>query len=167
MRVPSCCRAPLALVCLFVAGFFVRADETKIALDKLPKVVVDAVKARYPDAKLLSAVLETEDGKTFYEVLVQNKDQKIDVLVTPTGEITEVEKQIPVDKLPEKVSKAVEAKYPKATHKLVEEVYKVTKAEEKLTHYEVYLVTADKKSLEVYVAPDGKIIKEKEWKEAK
>ena len=59
----------------------------------------------------------------------------------------------------EAVTKAVEAKYPKATLQKAEEVIKVEKKQEKLAYYEVLLVTAEKKKLEVSVAPDGKIVK--------
>ena len=52
----------------------VRADdEEKVALDKLPKTVVDAVKVRFPDAELKEASKETEKGKTTYEVGIVNK----------------------------------------------------------------------------------------------
>jgi len=149
-------------VSLMVVLTAVRADEEKVPLDKLPKAVVDAVKARFPDAKLVSAEKETEDGKTVYEVAITNKDQKIEVTLTPEGEITEIEKVIAAKDLPEKVSKALEAKYPKADYKMIEEVIKVEKKQEKLAYYEVLLVTADKKKLEVSVTPDGKITKEED-----
>ena len=139
-----------------------RADEEKVPLDKLPKVVVDAVKARFSDAKLLSAEKETEDGKTVYEVVIQNKDQKIEVTLTPQGEITEIEKQIKAKDLPTKVAKALEDKYPKATYKVIEEVIKVEKKKEQAPYYEVLLVTADKKKLEVVLTADGKITKEED-----
>ena len=57
------------------------------------------------------------------------------------------------------VTKTLEDKYPKATYKMIEEVYKVKDKEEKLEYYEVAVVTAEKKKLEVLVAPDGKIVK--------
>ena len=39
----------------------VRADEEKIELDKVPKPVLDAVKKKFPDAKLTGAAKE-KDG---------------------------------------------------------------------------------------------------------
>ena len=66
--------------------------------------------------------------------------------------------------MPSAASKALEDKYPKATIKLVEEVYKVEGKEDKFEYYEVALVTADKKKVEAHVAKDGKILKAKEEK---
>ena len=80
--------------------------------------------------------------------------------VTPEGEITGYEKQIPAKDMPRAASQALEDKFPKATIKMVEEVYKVVKGQpDKVEYYEVALVTADNKKLEVHVAADGKILK--------
>jgi hypothetical protein len=62
--------------------------------------------------------------------------------------------------LPRAVARALEAKYPRATYRIVEEIIKVEKKEEKLAYYEVLLVTADKKALEVQVTAAGKIVNE-------
>lgn len=152
----------LVAVSLLVVSASTRADEEKVPLDKLPEAVVKAVKARFPDAKLVSAEKEDEDGKTVYEVAITNKDQKIEVTLTPEGEIVEIEKEIAAKDLPEKVAKSLEAKYPKATYKTIEEVIKVKEKKEQSPYYEVLLVTADKKKLEVSVDGDGKIIKEED-----
>ena len=47
-----------ALMILLVAAGVTRADEEDIAISKLPKAVVEGIKAKYPDAKLLSAEKE-------------------------------------------------------------------------------------------------------------
>jgi uncharacterized membrane protein YkoI len=133
--------------------------EESVPLDKVPKPVLDAVKARFKDAKLTEASKETEDGKLVYEVTVNDKGQHIDVTLTPDGEIVLIEKTIAAKDLPKPVTKALEEKYAKATYKIVEEIIKVEKKEEKLAYYEVLLVTADKKKLEVEVSAEGKIIK--------
>jgi uncharacterized membrane protein YkoI len=140
------------------------ADEEKIPLDKLPKAVVKALKDRFPDAELKSAEKEMEDGKTVYDVDLKYKDETYEVDVTPEGEIIGFDKVISAEKLPKAVSKTLEDKYPKATIKGVEEVYKIKDKKEKLESYEVNLVTADKKVLELDVAPDGKILKTTEKK---
>ena len=79
--------------------------------------------------------------------------------LTPEGEILLIEKTIPAKDLPKPVAKTLEEKYPKATYKIVEEIIKLQKKEEKLAYYEVLLVTAEKKKLEVEVSAEGKIIK--------
>ena len=154
----------VAVVGLLVFGAATQADEEKVPLDKLPKAVVKALKDRFPDAELKAAEKETEDGKTVYDVDLKSKGDTYEVLVTPEGEITGFDKVIPASKLPEAVSKTVEDKYPKATIKGVEEVYKVKDKKDKLQYYEVELVTADKKKLELNVARDGKILNTKEIK---
>ncbi len=62
--------------------------------------------------------------------------------------------------MPKAVAKTLEDKYPKATYKIIEEVTK----DDKIVHYEVELVTAEKKGYEVLVDPSGKIVKEEEKK---
>ena len=58
--------------------------------------------------------------------------------------------------MPKAVVKTLEEKYPKATYKVIEEVTK----KDKIAYYEVELVTAEKKTVEVQVDPTGKIVKE-------
>ncbi len=149
----------VVVVGLLVCVGTVQGDEEKVALDELPKAVVEAVKAKFPKAKLVSAEKETEEGKTVYEVAIKNQGQSIDVTLTPDGKIVEIEKQIAAKDLPKAVANALEAKFPKATYQMIEEVIKVKDAKEKLEYYEVLLVTAEKKRFEVSVAPDGKITK--------
>jgi uncharacterized membrane protein YkoI len=147
--------AGVALLALTAAC--VRADEEeKVPLDKLPRAVVDAVGAKFPKAKLVGAAKEKEDGKTVYEVAIKDGDSNIEVTVTPEGKITTVEKEITLKDLPRAVSDAFEAKYPKAAVKKVEEISK----DDKVTAYELLLVTADKKKLEVSFDPKGKLLEE-------
>lgn len=139
-----------------------RSDEEKIALDKLPKAVTDAVKKKFPDAELKSAEIEKENGKDVYEVVIKNKDQTIEVTLSPEGKILAVEKEMAAKDLPKPVTEALESKYPKATIKKVEEVTK----DDKVT-YEVLLVTADKKTVEVEFDPKGKVAQEEKKEEKK
>ena len=136
------------------------ADEEKVALDKVPMPVREAVKVRFKDAKVTGAGKETEDGKLVYEITMKDKGRNIDVTLTPEGAIVLIEKEIARKDLPKPVAKALDEKYPNATYKIVEQVIKVENKEEKLAYYEVLLVTAQKQALEVQVAVDGKILKE-------
>lgn len=137
----------------------VQANEEKVPLDKLPKAVVDAVKKRFPAAELVSAEKETDAGKTVYEVAIKNKEQSIEVTLTPEGTITEIETKIEAKGLPMAVTQALEKKYPKATYQIVEEIVKVKDGKDEPAYYEVLLVTADKKKLEVVLTAEGKITK--------
>jgi len=128
--------------------------EEPVPLDKLPKGVLDVVKARFAGAEMVEAVKEV---KTFYEVTIKDKGQQIDVTLEG-NEIVSIEKVIKADALPKAVAKALEDKYPKATYKIIEEIIKVEKKDERFAYYEILLVTADKKPLEVLLTADGKII---------
>ena len=138
-----------------LAATCVRADEENVPLDKLPKAVVEAVKKMFPDAQLVSASTEDENGKKVFEVAIKNKGQTIEVTLTPEGKLVSVEKEITVKDLPRPVTTSLDAKYAKAVIKKVEEITK----DGKLT-YEVLLVTADKKMLEVVFDPQGKVVQE-------
>jgi hypothetical protein len=146
-----------AVAALFVLAAAVRAGEEKVPLDKLPKAVVEAVKKRFPKAELKGASKEKEGDKTAYEVSVKEAGKNVDVTLTPEGEITLIEKEIAFKDLPKAVAAAYEAKYPKATYKIVEEVIQVKGGKETLGYYEALLVTADKKTLEIEMTPDGKV----------
>jgi hypothetical protein len=144
------------VVLLALTAVCARADEEKVPLDKVPKAVLDAVKAKFPKAKLVGASTEKEDGKTVYEVAIKDGDTNIDVTVTPEGKITTVEKEITLKDVPKAVADALEAKYPKATVSKVEEISK----DDKITEYEFLITTADKKKLEVSFDPKGKFLEE-------
>jgi uncharacterized membrane protein YkoI len=146
----------VAMFGAIVAATSVRADEEKVPLDKVPKAVMDAVKKKFPDVKVTETSKEKEDGKTIYELAFTYKDYKYEVEFEEDGTIVAIDRQIEAKELPKEVAKALEEKYPKATYKLIEEVTK----KDKIEMYEVELVTADKKEIEVQVDPKGKILKE-------
>jgi hypothetical protein len=142
----------------------VRADEQKVPLDKVPKAVLDAVKKRFPSAELVEAAKETEGGKTEFEVSIKDSGHHIDVMVTPKGSITVIEKEISVKDLPKVVRATLKKEFPKAKYKKAEEVTKVNDGNETLDFYEVLLETAAKKKVEAQVDPDGKLRKKEEEK---
>jgi hypothetical protein len=154
-------------VCLFAFAGPVRADEEKVPLDKVPKAVLEAAKKRFPKAEVVGASKETEKDKTVYEVELKEAGKTIDVTLTPEGVITTIEQQIDAKDLPKAVAEALDKKYPKATYKIVEAVYGVKGGKESLDFYEVLLVTAEKKEIEVQILPDGKIKAEEEKKPQK
>lgn len=137
-----------------------RAAEEDIGVDKVPKPVMETVKTRFKDADVTGAAKEEEEGKVVYEVTIKHKGQKIDVTLTPEGELLMIEKTITAKELPKAVSGTLAEKYGKATYKIVEEIFEVKKKEEKLAYYEVLLVKADKSALEVQVTAEGKVVNE-------
>jgi uncharacterized membrane protein YkoI len=129
----------------------------KVPLDKVPRKVLDAIKARFPGAKLLSASTENEDGKTVYEISLTYKDHHHDVTLQPDGTLLGIEREILAKELPKVVAEALAAKYPKATYKTVEELLK---GDGQLYAYEILLVTPEKEKVEVVLDLNGKITKE-------
>ncbi len=150
--------SPLTLL-LFLAAL--PAQELTVPLDKVPKAVMDAVKAKYPGAKLLGASTEKEGDKTVYEISLRFKDHHHDVTLEPEGKIVSIEREIAAKDLPAVVTKALSAKYPKATWKRVEEL---TTGDGTLTGYEVLVVSGAKDTVEVVLDPQGRIIEESRQK---
>ena len=145
-----------AATMLVLTGAFVRAEEVKIALDKLPTAVVKAIKAKYPKAEMVGAEAGEENGKKQFEVKLKNGGHDLEVTLSPAGKILVVEKVIHAKDLPKVVAAAVKAKYPKAAIKKVEELSK----DDKVTGYEVTVVTADKKTVEGEFDAAGKFVDE-------
>lgn len=92
-----------ALLIASAFGLNAQADEEKISLDKVPAAVIKSVKARFPKAKMEGAEKVTEDGETTYEITLKDGEDKFSVSVEADGDITEVEKSIEVEDLPEAV----------------------------------------------------------------
>jgi hypothetical protein len=134
-----------------------RADEEKVPLDKLPTAVVEAIKAKFPKAELVSAEKETDGDETTYEVIIKNGAQELEVSLTPEGKILMVTREIPVRALPKAVIAAIKARYPRAILKSAEEISE----DDKITEYEV-VIAVGKKQLEVTFDPTGKFIEEEE-----
>src|SRR5215475_10879667 len=106
----------------FALAAIVRADEEKVDLDKVPKAVLDAVKKKFPDAKLTGASKEKgDDGKEIFEVAFTFKDHKYEMELMPDGTIIAIDKQLDFKELPKAVAKTLEEKYPKAKYDVIEE----------------------------------------------
>jgi uncharacterized membrane protein YkoI len=67
--------------------------EEEVAIADLPQAVVDAIKKDYPNAELLAAEKETENGETLYDVEFKNDGKTLEAEVTPDGKIVEVEEE--------------------------------------------------------------------------
>ena len=147
-------------ICLLAAICPARGEEEEIPLDQVPKAVLNAIKAKFPGARVTEAVKETENGKTTYEVELEYKDQEYTVSVTANGKITEIEREIELKDLPKAVVDAIKKKYPGAEMEEAEEVTANDK-----TSYEVVIETAEEKDVVVTVDASGKILKEEELEE--
>jgi uncharacterized membrane protein YkoI len=151
-----------ALAAMVLMGAVVRADEDKekkIPLDKVPKVIRDAIDGRFPGADVKSVEKEKEGGKVVFDVDLTHQGRKYEMDILEDGTIIEIEKEVALKDLPEAVTRALREKFPQATIKEVMEVNKVKGKEETPIHYEATIETADKKKQEVIVSLDGKSIK--------
>jgi uncharacterized membrane protein YkoI len=128
--------------------------------DKIPKAVMDALKSKFPKPEITKWSKETEGGKVVYDIEFKQDGRNCEADIKEDGVILNFEKALAAKDLPAAVTKAVERKYPKATHKEIMEITEVKDKVEKLEGYEIVLETADKKEVEVTVAPDGKILED-------
>jgi hypothetical protein len=128
--------------------------------DKLPKAVEDTIKARFPDFKIDKWTKETEDGKVVYDIEGKLNGRKFEADIAEDGTLINYEKEIDAKDLPKVVRDAIDKKYPKSTLKECMEETTVNGKTEKLSAYEVTLVTAEKKEFEVRLSPEGKFLEE-------
>ena len=134
-----------SILALLILAMAAPAEGERVRLNIVPLPVLDAVRTRFKDARLTGADKEVQDAKTIYEIAIKPQGRNIDVTLTPEGAILLIKKEIAAKDLPARVSKALEATYLQATYKELEEVITVQGHQEKLAHYEVVLVTAQKK----------------------
>lgn len=143
----------MALLIAFVPAF---ADEEEVEIKDLPSAVAAALKARFPKAELEEAAKEVEDGKTIYEVEIEDDDATRTVSVSSAGKILEIETELDGDEIPAFILQAVEARYPKA------EIEKAEQAEvDGHFTYELLIEKADGDHVELVLAPAVAIISEK------
>jgi len=150
------------LLAVVLAGFLLAmptaGTQKKPNLDKIPKQVMDALKAKFPKAEIDKWSKEKEDGMVIYDFEFKQEGQKFEADIKEDGTIHNWEREISVKDLPEIVRKAVEAKYPQSVIKEIMAITEVTDGKEELEGYEIILETARKKEIEVTVAPDGKFL---------
>jgi hypothetical protein len=159
---------PLILLLCFAFGC--KKQDEKVAienkpqvdlqLDKIPQVVMDGLKARFPKAEIHKWTEEKEDAIVVYDIEFEQEGWKFEADVKEDGSIHNWEKAIEIKDLPEAVKKAVETEYPKSTIKEIMETTAVNDGKDALKGYEIALETADMKQVEVTVAPDGKILED-------
>jgi hypothetical protein len=95
-----------------IASAAVRADEEKVALDKLRKAVVEAVRKRLPKAEMSGVSQEKEKGKLVYEVSLKKDGKSSDVTLTEDGALTAIEQEVAFEDLPKTMAKTFAEKYP-------------------------------------------------------
>ena len=107
-------RMSVALLACGLLATVARADEPK-DLDKIPKAVLDAIRAKFPRAKIEKWSKEIEHGKEVYDLEFKQDGKKIEADVFADGTIENWEQEFPAKDLPKAVTEAVEKKYAKST----------------------------------------------------
>jgi uncharacterized membrane protein YkoI len=131
-----------------------------LKLDEIPQVVMHTLKAKFPEAEINKWTKEKEGDIVIYDIEFKQQDRKFEADIREDGTIHNWEKEITATNLPEAIKKAVEEKYPNSNLKEIMEITAVKDGQDALEGYEVVLETADKKEVEVTVAPDGKIVED-------
>ena len=133
----------------------------KLELDKIPKAVMDALKARFPKADIQKWTKAKEGDDVVYDIeFLLEKGRKGEADIKENGTYINYELEIPANSLPKVVREAIDKKYPKSTLTIVMEEKEVMGKTEKLSAYEVTIQTSEKKEVELRLAPDGKILED-------
>ncbi len=140
-------------VVLFVTITTCNAQDKKIDIKKVPQKVLDAFHNAYPKAVIKGTSIENENGHHYFEIESMEGTQHIDLLITHSGKITEVEKTIPESELPTSVLKALNMKFKNLK---INKAEKVTSGS-KVT-YELSIESNNKKH-GVVILPNGKFLK--------
>lgn len=124
--------------------------ESKIELSGLPAPVQAAAKKYFSSFETCKASTEKEKGDTYFEIQGKGDGSAdLSVLFTAAGQLVEVEREVPADRLPPAARAEIEKRHPGATVAKVEDLEKHS--------FEVKLVGKDGKKAEVEVSVTGRV----------
>lgn len=124
-----------------------------IAAADCPTTVTDVAKKAFPDATISKCVAE----KKGFEVKMQRKDGSlVELDISDKGVVEQIEEVVPVSTVPEAVTRAFAARYPKMT---ILKAEKQTKAADKAVSFELSFKT-DKGLKEATFKADGTFVEE-------
>lgn len=135
-------------------------DRAPKDLDKIPAKVMNALKAKFPRAEIVKWTREKEGDIVIYDIEFKQDGKKLEADIKEDGSIHNWEMAITEKDVPAAVKQAVEKKYPRATAREIMRITAMKDGKDELEGYEIVLTTADKKEVEVTVAPDGKILED-------
>jgi hypothetical protein len=149
-----------AALCCFALFGKSEAQEEAVSPDKIPAKVMEALKSKFPQAKIDKCTKAKEGDDVVYDIEFKEGTRKCEADIKEGGAYINYEKAIAEKDLPKACREAMEKKYPTATLGDVMEETEVMGKDEKLSAYEVMLTTADKKEVEVRLSPEGKILED-------
>lgn len=159
--IPCMRRATTVGFAVAVFAVAIASADAPVALDKLPKSVLSAVKAKYPNMKMLQAKKRSDDGDNVYTVTLKSDTQILEVSFTPRGKVLETSRKLDRKDLSKIVVLALRKNYPG---------YKLEEARERTIDpsktnrriFVVAIVTAANKKLEVTLDARGSILDAKD-----
>ena len=126
--------------------------ERKVSKEDVPKAALATLKKLAGRAKITEFAEEIEHGHTFYEGSWKSRSgANIDVLVTKSGALVEIEEQVDTDKVPSAVLKAARKAAGKGTRLVCEQKTMIL--------YEVKF-SKDNTRHELLLTPDGRRVEE-------
>ena len=128
--------------------------------DNIPQMVMDGLKAKFPQAEIQKFTHEMEGEMAVYDIEFMQDGVKCEADIADNGTIMSYEKAIMAADLPEAAKMAVEAKYPGMTMKEIMEITAVTDGEETLEGYEVVCENSEMQMMEVMVSSTGEIMED-------
>ncbi|MVF13613.1 hypothetical protein FT643_15835 [Ketobacter sp. MCCC 1A13808] len=140
---------------LFIAVHTIAGEEVKIGLETVPAELMDKVSKLMPEATYQSANTEEENGDLVYEIQgVLADGRKLEVDITPAGDVEEIEVEFTHDLVPGAVLNAVESAYPGFTASFIEASHSESK---KVVGYE-FVGQQGGEKLDLDVSADGRKI---------
>ena len=127
------------------------AQEKKLTRSQLPAAVQRAADEQSKGATVHGYTTEKDERQTVYEVEMTLQGRSRDVTIDSTGNVLEIEEQVPFDSLPEAVRSGLKQA---AGSGQITNVESLTKRGT-LVAYEAHVRAGQKRS-EVQVGPDGK-----------
>jgi Putative beta-lactamase-inhibitor-like, PepSY-like len=138
----------------------VSAQEQAVPQDMIPKAVMDALLGKFPKAKIDKCTKAKEGDDIVHDIEFKQEGRKCEADIKEDGTFINYEKAIAAKDLPKAVRSAIEKRHPKAILKEIMEETEVKGKDEKLSAYEVVLVTAGRKDMELRLSPEGKILED-------
>jgi hypothetical protein len=144
----------ISVSALVLQGFANTPQEQTVRKKDVPKPILEAFQKAYPKATIKGFSRETDQGQLVYEVESSEEKVNRDITYTPDGTVVSIEETLPVDQLPSAVRSSLEKEFPKAK---ISKAEKITKGS--TTHYEFLFRLGKKKTQEIVLDSDGKIVK--------
>src|SRR5215217_6702683 len=88
------------VVFMAIGTAYVRAAEEAVPEDKIPKAVTDALKSKFPQAKVDKCHKEKEGGDVVYDVEFKQEGRHCEADIKENGTYINYEKAIPAKDLP-------------------------------------------------------------------